>query len=317
MTGPASRRVALLDVARGAALIGMFAYHLSWDFATLGLGPAGLPFSPPMRIFSHVVASAFLGLAGVSLGLAHRDGFKARAFATRLAMVGGAAALVSLATYLGEPGAPIWFGILHCIAAASLLALPFLFAPGWAALLVGAAAIAAPWLVSSAAFNTPALIWLGLGTQDPMTLDWRPLLPWAGVTLIGLGVAKLAPPRLFASPLALWRPIAWPGRVLDFGGRHSLAVYLLHQPIFFGALYLVAIATGAPERQAAEAYLNGCRPACVEVGGELDVCAKACACVVEKAKQSGLSTALVTRELTPRQREGVGAIVAACGSEAR
>ena len=44
-----SRRIPALDVARGAALLGMFVYHLSWDFAALGLGPAGLPFSPPMH----------------------------------------------------------------------------------------------------------------------------------------------------------------------------------------------------------------------------------------------------------------------------
>ena len=87
--------------------------------------------------------------------------------------------------------------------------------------------------------------------------------------------------------------------------------------IFFGALYLVAQATGAPERQAAEAYLASCRPACVEAGGELGVCAKACACVVIRARDAGLAGALGSRAVSAAQREKVGAIVEACGSEAR
>ena len=312
-----SRRIPALDVARGAALLGMFVYHLSWDFAALGLGPAGLPFSPPMRAFSHLVGGSFLLLAGVSLGQAHRGGFNRAGFLKRLAMVGGAAALVSLVTGFGAPDTPILFGILHCIAAASVLALPFLFLPGWAALAAGAAAVGAPFLFAADSFNSAALLWLGLGTREPSTLDWRPLLPWAGIALIGLGLAKLAPAGLFGSFLALWRPAAAPGRVLAFGGRHSLAVYLIHQPIFFGALYLVAQATGAPERQAAEAYLASCRPACVEAGGELGVCAKACACVVIRARDAGLAGALGSRAVSAAQREKVGAIVEACGSEAR
>ena len=138
----AHRRIAAIDVARGLALIGMAVYHLSWDLAYFGLAPAGLPFSPQMRIFSHVVASAFLGLAGVSLAIAHRVHPRWRAFFLRLLKIMAAAALVSLGSCLAAPDETIWFGILHCIAAASLLAAPLLSAPPWAALLAGAAAIA-------------------------------------------------------------------------------------------------------------------------------------------------------------------------------
>ena len=73
-------RVDTVDCARGLALIGMGAYHLSWDLAILQLAPPMLPFMPPMRLLSHTVASAFLALVGVSLALAHRDGFRRRSF---------------------------------------------------------------------------------------------------------------------------------------------------------------------------------------------------------------------------------------------
>ena len=183
---------------------------------------------------------------------------------------------------------PILFGILHCIAVASLIAAPFVGAPPWAALTVGALAVAAPFVYSSAAFNPPALIWLGLGTVAPSTLDWRPLLPWAGVVLVGLGLAQAAAPRLTGWRWTAWRPARGPGRALAFAGRHSLVIYLVHQPILFGLLWSVVAATGLEERHAREAYLAACPSACVSRGGDAGVCAKACACVADRAEAVGL-----------------------------
>ena len=57
-------------------------------------------------------------------------------------------------------------------------------------LAVGVAAIVAPVLVHSRLFDPPWLLWLGLGEALPNTVDWRPLLPWAGVVFVGLGVAR-------------------------------------------------------------------------------------------------------------------------------
>src|SRR5208337_2410056 len=184
-------RVDAVDCARGLALVGMAAYHLTWDLADFRVVSPMLPFSPPMRLVSHVVGSAFLALVGVSLGLAHRDRMNLPAFWRRLALVAGAAALVTAASLVFAPGQAIWFGILHCIAVASLVALPFVEAPAWASLLAGAAAIALPFFVHSTLFDPSALLWLGLGEALPNTLDWYPLLPWAGVVIIGLGFARL------------------------------------------------------------------------------------------------------------------------------
>jgi len=131
-------------------------------------------------------------LVGVSLALAHRNGLNLRAFLRRLAIIGAAAALVTLASLVFAPGQGIFFGILHCIAVASLLAAPFVAAPAWVSLAVGLAAIVAPILVHSRLFDPPWLLWLGLGEALPNTVDWRPLLPWAGVVLVGLGVARRA-----------------------------------------------------------------------------------------------------------------------------
>jgi uncharacterized membrane protein len=309
------RRLDAVDVARGLALVAMAAYHFTWDLAYFGVVAPATPFTPPMRLASHAIASVFLGLAGLSLALAHASGFRPRRFAVRLLRIGAAAALVSAATYAIAPETPIFFGILHCLFVASLLAVPFLVLPraasAWAALALGAALVALPFAYTSAAFDPPGLVWLGLGAHEPSTLDWRPLAPWGGVVLIGLALARLAP----APPE--WRARVAPLHGLAFAGRRSLAIYLIHQPVLIGLLYGALQLSGYSERLSVEAYAKACRPACVEAGGEIGACERACACVVRDAGKAGLASRLAARSVSQSERARIAEIVEACGAENR
>jgi uncharacterized membrane protein len=310
-------RIGAIDAARGVALAGMVVYHLIWDLAHFGLVAPTAPFAPASRALSHVVASAFLALVGVSLALAHPHGLRRAAFLKRLALIAGAAALVTAASYAIDSEEPILFGILHCIFAASLIAALFVAAPPWAALIVGAAAVAAPFAFASSAFNGPALVWLGLATLAPNTLDWRPLLPWAGIVLIGLGVAQAAAPRLSGWRWTQWRPARGPGRALAFAGRHSLVIYLVHQPILFGLLWSLVAATGLEERHARDAYLAACPAACAAHGGDVAICAKACACVADRAEAAGLSLSAARADSGGALQTRLRDIVETCSLEAR
>jgi uncharacterized membrane protein len=69
-------------------------------------------------------------------------------------------------------------------------------------------------------------------TQKPRTEDYVPLFPWAGVLLLGITAGH----ALVNNRFALLEPLGRAPRVLRFLGRHSLAVYLLHQPLLIGAL---------------------------------------------------------------------------------
>ncbi len=219
------QRVAWIDRARGVALVAMIAFHFSYDLTLLGLVDWPVGSHPAWRGFAMAIAGSFIALAGVSLQLAAAGGLNRRAFLRRLGLLAGAAALVTLGTWAAMPYA-VTFGILHAIALFSVLALGFLRAPTWVVLGSAILVLAAPWVATSPAFSHPLLYPLGLDPAPPPSFDYEPVFPWFAPMLLGLAAARHLPvPR---------RPAA--GDPLARMGRHSLTIYLLHQPILLGGL---------------------------------------------------------------------------------
>ncbi len=285
-------RLAALDVARGAAIVAMILFHTIWDLGNFGYIERAIPYSFGVKLFGHAIGIAFLFIVGVSLMLARERSADWAPFWRRLARVTGAAGLVSLGTYVVFPQGFVYFGILHCIALSSLLAAPLL-SQRWPAVLAAAiAAILAPMIFAAPLFDVPWLSWIGLSTYEPITNDWRPLLPWAGVVFLGLAAAKFWRKRGFAPIWADFEPGA-----LSFLGRHSLAIYLLHQPALFAVFYGLA-AMGLPARDAdASAFVTACEERCVQSDVDAAICHAACVCTAQRA-------ASLTREetLDPEKR---------------
>jgi uncharacterized membrane protein len=279
----------------------MAVYHLSWDLADFRLVSPLLPFTPAMRLLSNSVASVFLALVGVSLALAHRNGLNTRAFLRRLAIIGTAAALVTLASLVFAPGQPIFFGILHCIAVASVVAAPVVAAPAWVSLAVGLAAIVAP-VVHSRLFDPPWLLWLGLGEALPNTVDWRPLLPWAGVVFMGLGAARAPGVMAWLTSPMRWRAASGPWGALSFAGRHSLPIYLVHQPILIGMVYALTAWGGLAPNPGDSGFLAECQRACVAKGRAAADCESSCQCVADAVGRSGEADRLATLDAASRAR---------------
>lgn len=227
-------RLAVLDAARGFAIVLMAVYHATWDAVHFRLASVPLFTDPAWIAFPRFIAGLFLFIAGFSLVLWHRGGANRRRFARRLGMVAAAAAAITAATWIAFPQQYVFFGILHCMALASLLALPFLRQPKAAALPAAAFCLAAPWFLASPPFDAPWLRWLGLVTVRPSTVDYVPVFPWLGVVLGGLLVGRVVLERG-------WAPETRAPSILCWMGRHSLALYLLHQPAFFGIAWGVAL----------------------------------------------------------------------------
>jgi len=130
-----------------------------------------------------------------------------------------------------------YFGVLHFIVLASVLGLPFTRFY-WSNLFIGIGLLVFGLIYQHEYFNQPWLQWFGLMTYKPITEDYVPLLPWFGVVLIGLFLGKAIYARPKIPTLARWQPVRLPGKILSAAGRHSLLIYLLHQPLLLGVLYL-------------------------------------------------------------------------------
>jgi uncharacterized membrane protein len=300
-----------VDAGRGAAIVAMISYHFAWDLSYLRLIATNVAADPVWRWYAHGIAGSFLFLVGIGLVLAHGRGLTRPSFLRRLAIVAGAALAVTVGTYFAFPESYIFFGILHCIAVSSVLALPFVFAPAWLTFIVAALVIAAPKWAASASFDAPLLAFLGLGTGVPLTNDYVPLFPWFGLVLAGVGAARALAPWLRSRPMHRWRAEGLVPETLVWAGRHSLPIYLLHQLVLLGALTAIVSVTG-PNPTAVEAgFMRDCAATC-SPARDAASCRAACTCTVDAMKAEGLWARALTDKLDPDERARIPALARQC-----
>ena len=223
-------RYPLPDLLRGLAVLLMMIYHFCYDLVFVGVLVIHFQTEPFWLIFRGLIVSLFLGVMGASLYLGTRDGLRWSAWWRRWGWLLLAAGLVSLGSYQIFPDRFIYFGVLHFIALASLLALPFRNL-GWLNLGLGGLCVGLGVTVTQPFFDQAAWQWVGLMTFKPATEDYVPFLPWFGVVLLGIWVGSRLDERLLGWP----GPAGW-ARLPRYLGRHALLVYLLHQPLLLGML---------------------------------------------------------------------------------
>lgn len=242
MPGPGDAggaRLQSVDGLRGVAILLMIAYHFSYDLSYFGFARFDFYGDPFWLHARTLILSLFLFLVGVSLVLATGSRPESRPasrrYLTRLGFLVGSAAVISLSSYLVFGPRWIFFGVLHFIAVASVVGLAFVRRP-WLAFGLGAALLLFDGLFAHPWFDQPAWQWFGLMTYKPPTEDYVPFVPWFGVVLLGIFVGHWL--RRRPGALWQWRSRRQPARLLAFAGRHSLSIYLLHQPLLLGLLWL-------------------------------------------------------------------------------
>jgi uncharacterized membrane protein len=319
-TSPPARapvsRLGLVDVARGVAVACMVVYHSAWDLSELRLVAADIRVIPAWSWFAHAIAGGFLVLVGAGLVLAKGGAFRPRAFLRRLGRIAAAALLVTIGTYLVFPDAYVFFGILHCIALASVLALPFLRLPVAVVILAALASLIVPLIATAPVFDAPVLSFLGLGTRIPVTNDYVPLFPWFGLVLTGVAAMRLLAPLLARLPERTARYPA-PLRALAFVGRHSLIIYLLHQPLIFGALSGWVELVGRDPAVEAAPFLRQCEASCASGSESAAVCRVTCACAVDAFKAENLWGNIVRDKASPEERTRISAVARSCFNRSR
>ncbi|MEM0900289.1 MAG: heparan-alpha-glucosaminide N-acetyltransferase [Pseudomonadota bacterium] len=273
-----SNRLDWLDATRGMALVAMTIYHFTWDLEFFGYVQPGTVTSGGWVIFARSIAASFLLIVGVSLSIAAARGLNTKSYLKRTAIVATAALVITTATLFATPNSFIFFGILHHIALASLLGL-VLIRTRTAFLFVVIIAIGGLQFgfAGNAVFDPKWLAWTGLYDNTPRSNDFVPLVPWFAFVVVGLilgrYILKGAQIENRVTSSDALKPIR-------FIGRHSLAYYLLHQPVLIAFIASVwYFFPPAPQSGGSTTMMQSCQQTCGEThGGEF--CEAYCECGV-------------------------------------
>jgi len=233
-----SRRFDGLDTIRGITLVSMIAYHASWDLVYLY--GVDWPFyrSFGAYLWQQSICWTFILLSGYCFHLGrHR--------VKRGLMAFGGGVLVSLVTVFAMPDSPIICGVLTLLGTATLLTVPlerrlnrvpptgglagsfllfcllrnvnegFLGFEGWNLLALP------EWL-----YRNTLTAFFGFPHAAFYSSDYFSLLPWIFLFWTGFFLYRLHRPDRGGVYLP----------VVTAMGRHSLLIYLLHQPVIYGLL---------------------------------------------------------------------------------
>lgn len=214
-------RIAEIDCCRGIAILLMIVFHLVFDLAYFYHWP--LTYLDGFWYYQGKTAAIlFMLLSGMS------SFFSSNPFRRGITVL-VTGMVISVVTYFYDPVSYIRFGTLHLLGVAMLLSPLFLHFKAAELILAGTVIIAAGRLTATLSAPTAYLLPLGISPPDFASLDYYPLIPWLGIVLYGIAAGKLIyrdkQPKFTA--VGTYRAAQWLSRL----GKHSLIIYLVHQPI--------------------------------------------------------------------------------------
>jgi uncharacterized membrane protein len=224
-----------IDTLRGFAIINMIIFNYSFALSYLGILNLNLGLSYAMAI-----ASTFIFISGISMTLSYNRNSKNfhKRFILRGLKIFGWGLIITIITFLAFPEAFVVFGILHFIGVSIILGQFFLKFKKLN-LLLGLLILILGFYLQTFRFDFPWLLWLGFFPTNFYTFDYFPILPWFGVTLLGIFFGN----RLYKKGRRCFKIKDLSNfsvvKLLTFLGRKSLLIYLLHQPVLILILLLL------------------------------------------------------------------------------
>lgn len=221
-------RLLSLDVVRGIAIVSMLLFHFTFDLNYFHIFEINIRTEWFWRIYRWIGLSLFLWVSGYALVMLHkRQVYWKKAFKRSGKLLLLALVISAVSVYL-FPHSFIYFGALHFIAVATIIGLLFVHRP-YIALL------AALIILIGSYYGVITMHGLYATTREYLHLprisqDLVPLVPWMAPLLLGIFSAHMRIlPQIKEGPFI---------KHILFLGRHSLLIYMVHQPIFFGILSL-------------------------------------------------------------------------------
>ena len=242
----ASNRFIELDILRGGAIALMIFLHVLWDLDYFGI----IPLNHQIYQFQEIVPLTFFLLVGMCLVVGKNKNLNKTALEqknynkhliARGIKIFGFGIAITIVTVIFMPDRPIIFGVLHFIGLSIILSIPFLKLKYYN-ILFASLIIFVGILIGQYPIENPTVFHLVLGFHQAniwgYTIDYFPLLPWFGVALLGIVLGDILykdNKRRFNLPdLSKYRSFT----TLSWVGKHSLVIYLLHQPVIAGVLFI-------------------------------------------------------------------------------
>lgn len=220
-------RIPELDILRGFCILSMIAVHLIYDLTEIYcVFPA---YHAAVLFLKNRGGIVFFLLSGVCATIGHRR--LRRGITVLLCAVAVSAVTVAI-------GTPIRFGVLHALGSCMILWTWLQRLPRQALPLLSFFLIATGALFDNITVSVPFLYPIGLRTAGFSSADYFPLFPYLGYFLAGVYFGL----RLYPARRSLLPAFSFTGkfsRLLSFCGRHSLPLYLLHQPVLIAAIEAV------------------------------------------------------------------------------
>ena len=232
------QRVWELDAFRGLCILGMLVIHFIFDLVSL-YGVVAWEYPPLFSFVQNWGGVLFILVSGICATLGSRS-VRRGLIVFSCGMVFTAVTLGMYLLGLAHPIIIIYFGVLHCLGVCMILwhFLKRLPTP-WLVVLGAAMAVLGLWL-KTVYWDFPWLIPLGFVTPEFMTSDYFPLLPHLGFFLLGAALGR----TLYRNKTTLFPRVNENDPLLRFltaCGRHSLWIYLLHQPAIALIVLLISI----------------------------------------------------------------------------
>ena len=236
------QRLHFLDALRGFTLINMIAFHGLWNLVYLFGIRLNWYTGTPGYLWQQWICWTFITLSGFCWSFS-RNHLK-RGLTV---FIGGL--IVTAVTCIAMPESRIVFGVLTCIGSCMLLMIPV---EKLAKKLPAAAGLAVSfglfvllrnvsagslgfegWVICSlpaSLYRNLLTAYLGFPPRSFFSTDYFPLLPWFFLFVTGYFLFRLLDARSLNEKLFARGNVP----VLNWLGRHSLIVYLLHQPVLYG-----------------------------------------------------------------------------------
>lgn len=223
---PEKKRIWEIDFLRGIALILMVVFHIVFDMSDIYKYPVYYD-----RGFFYYVGKAsailFMLVSGVSCSLS-------RSNVKRGVKILGIAMIITMVTHLYDADLGIKFGILHFLGICMILYPLFKPMKGYLLILLATSIIIVGNIFAGITVHNELLFPIGLTTSTFSSSDYYPLLPWMGVFLYGVFAGR----TLYSNRKSLFGFEMMDNPVMMLG-RHTLLVYIIHQPLILLFLELI------------------------------------------------------------------------------